>query len=64
MSSKINDAEVCNKEGEEKLKNDENKFTPLNRQDDTAELPKQVEMMILEDMHKKSRILSDDKVTL
>ena len=51
---------------EEKSKNNENredKFTPLIRQDASAEPSRPAEMMTSEDMNERSRDLFDDKVT-
>ncbi|TKY56445.1 dentin sialophosphoprotein [Spatholobus suberectus] len=67
ISSKMNDAEVCNEEAENKLKNDENGgdiFTPLIRQDASREPPRQAEMMASEDISEESREMFDDKVPL
>lgn len=66
ISSKMNGEEVCSKEDENKLKNDENnedKFTPLKVQDASAEPPGLEGLITSQDMKEKSRELFDDKVT-
>ncbi|XP_057442292.1 uncharacterized protein LOC130734019 isoform X2 [Lotus japonicus] len=67
ISSKMNGEEVCSKEDENKLKNDENnedKFTPLKVQDASAEPPGLEGLITSQDMKEKSRELFDDKVPL
>ncbi|XP_020236797.2 uncharacterized protein LOC109816274 [Cajanus cajan] len=67
ISTKMNDVGVCNKEDENKLKNDEtngDKFTPKVSQDASIEPFRPSERMTSKDISEKSREEFDEKVPL